>query len=277
MNSENERVITNMKGVYGSLTNIEKIIADFFLKGPDIKDLSAQSVAAHLFVSSASLTRFAQKCGYTGYRQFIFDYQQNRVWKDKPAFSESGGYIFQMLSIYQNLLDETRHLFDEEKIKHLCARFASSSRVFVYGIGSSGLVANEIQMRLMRLGLNIYSITDGHLMEMNSVIVDGNCLVMGLSLSGKTAEVLKSLKAAKAAGASTVLITALKSAKLDSFCDEVIRVAATENLSGGKIISPQFPLLLFSDVVYAYYLSVETVHKELLHKYTLDILEFQKK
>jgi len=73
------------------------------------------------------------------------------------------------------------------------------------------------------------------------------------------------------------LVTALKSGKLDSFCDEVIEVAARENLSGGKSISPQFPLLLFSDIIYAYYLSVETVHKELLHKYTLDILEFSKR
>lgn len=277
MNSEKERIINNIKGVYGSLTNIERSIADFFLKGPDIKDLSAQNVAAHLFISSASLTRFAQKCGYTGYRQFVFDYQQNRVWKEKSVLEENGGYIFQMLSVYQNLLDETLHLFDEEKIKHLCSLFASCSRVFVYGIGSSGLAANEIQMRLMRLGLNIYSITDGHLMEMNSVIVDENCLVMGLSLSGRTGELLKSLKAAKTAGAATVLVTALKSGRFDSFCDEVVEVAATENLSGGKIISPQFPLLLFSDILYAYYLSVETVHKELLHKYTLDILDFSPK
>jgi len=277
MNNEKERIINNIKGAYGSLTNIERTIADFFLKGPDIKDLSAQNVASHLFISSASLTRFAQKCGYTGYRQFVFDYQQNRIWEEKPALGEKGGYIFQILSVYQNLLDETLHLFDEEKIKHLCSLFTSCNRVFVYGIGSSGLVAREIQMRLMRLGLNIYSITDGHLMEMNSVIVDENCLVMGLSLSGRTVELLKSLKAAKAAGAVTVLVTALKSGKFDSFCDEVIEVAARENLSGGKIISPQFPLLLISDIIYAYYLSVETVHKELLHKYTLDILESSKK
>ena len=76
--------------------------------------------------------------------------------------------------------------FDEKKIKQLCSLFASCNRVYLYGIGSSGLVATEMQIRLMRLGLNVYSITDGHMMEMNSVIVDQECVVVGLSISGKT-------------------------------------------------------------------------------------------
>ena len=272
MREEEKGILNNIKSVYGNLTTLEKEIADFFLNGPDIKDFSAQNVAAHLFISTPSLTRFAQKCGYSGYRQFLFDFQKKRVWKEEKS-DEMNGYIFHMLSVYQSLLDETKHLFDEKKIKQLCSLFASCNRVYLYGIGSSGLVATEMQIRLMRLGLNVYSITDGHMMEMNSVIVNQECVVVGLSISGKTEEVLRSLKAAKMAGATTVLITSLRSKRVGNFCDEVIEVATTDNLAGGKIISPQFPLLLMSDFIYAYYLSVDTGHKELLHSYTLDILE----
>ncbi|WP_404813573.1 phosphoheptose isomerase family protein [Clostridium bowmanii] len=32
----------------------------------------------------------------------------------------------------------------------------------MYGKGSSGLVANEIKLRFMRLGLRVESITDAH-------------------------------------------------------------------------------------------------------------------
>lgn len=171
MREEEKGILNNIKSVYGNLTTLEKEIADFFLNGPDIKDFSAQNVAAHLFISTPSLTRFAQKCGYSGYRQFLFDFQKKRVWKEEKS-DEMNGYIFHMLSVYQSLLDETKHLFDEKKIKQLCSLFASCNRVYLYGIGSSGLVATEMQIRLMRLGLNVYSITDGHMMEMNSVIVN---------------------------------------------------------------------------------------------------------
>ena len=149
MREEEKGILNNIKSVYGNLTTLEKEIADFFLNGPDIKDFSAQNVAAHLFISTPSLTRFAQKCGYSGYRQFLFDFQKKRVWKEEKS-DEMNGYIFHMLSVYQSLLDETKHLFDEKKIKQLCSLFASCNRVYLYGIGSSGLVATEMQIRLMR-------------------------------------------------------------------------------------------------------------------------------
>ena len=48
MREEENGILNNIKSVYGNLTTLEKEIADFFLNGPDIKDFSAQNVAAHL-------------------------------------------------------------------------------------------------------------------------------------------------------------------------------------------------------------------------------------
>lgn len=271
MKRQNGSILYTITGIYNSLTTIEKIIADYFLSAPDPRNLSAKSVSAKLFVSTASLTRFSQKCGFVGYRQFIFAYQQEQVRGCERPQSE--GFLSSLFNVYESLMNETWNLYEEEQIKRICTLFATKNRIYIYGIGSSGLVATEMQMRLVRLGLNIYSITDSHLMEINSVILNENCMVVGLSISGKTKELLKALKAAKSAGASTALITSLKSTKYDSFCDEVIHIGYQEKLATGKIISPQFPLLLMSDIIYACYLSTDTGHKELLHQYTLDILD----
>lgn len=85
MREEEKGILNNIKSVYGNLTTLEKEIADFFLNGPDIKDFSAQNVAAHLFISTPSLTRFAQKCGYSGYRQFLFVFRKKECGKRKKA------------------------------------------------------------------------------------------------------------------------------------------------------------------------------------------------
>ena len=47
----------------------------------------------------------------------------------------------------------------------------------------------------MRIGLNIEAVTDSHIMKVNSVILDENCLVIGISVSGQTADIISSLKA----------------------------------------------------------------------------------
>jgi DNA-binding MurR/RpiR family transcriptional regulator len=46
-------------------------------------------------------------------------------------------------------------------------------KVYVYGIGSSGIVAMEFKIRFMRLGLNVESVVDAHYnAKMNSVLID---------------------------------------------------------------------------------------------------------
>jgi DNA-binding MurR/RpiR family transcriptional regulator len=60
---------------------VEKTIADFFINNQKKINFSAKSVAAKLFVSEASLSRFAQKCGYRGYREFIYQYEESFVEK----------------------------------------------------------------------------------------------------------------------------------------------------------------------------------------------------
>ena len=64
-------VITIIEENYINFTNVEKVIADFFRANKEDLDFSAKNISEQLFVSEASLSRFAKKCGYRGYREFI--------------------------------------------------------------------------------------------------------------------------------------------------------------------------------------------------------------
>lgn len=63
-------IIPVIESVYPSFTPLERTVADFFIHNTDESDLSARHVSELLYVSEASLSRFAKKCGYTGYREF---------------------------------------------------------------------------------------------------------------------------------------------------------------------------------------------------------------
>lgn len=121
---------------------------------------------------------------------------------------------------------------------------SKKKRIYVYGKGSSGLAAMEMKFRFMRIGANIEAITDEHIMKMNSVLLDGDCAVIGISVSGKTEAVLESMKIAKKCGAKVILMTAHTGKKFLEFCDEIMLFALKENLEQGKAISPQFPILI---------------------------------
>lgn len=51
-------------------------------------------------------------------------------------------------------------LLDKAQITRITNLLVSKSRVYVYGRGSSGLVAQEMKLRFMRIGLNIEAVTD---------------------------------------------------------------------------------------------------------------------
>nr|WP_237397595.1 hypothetical protein [Streptococcus danieliae] len=62
---------------YDELTRTEKDIADFFLGSfPPTVSLAANRLSDYLHVSEATLTRFAQKCGFSGYREFSYQLKE---------------------------------------------------------------------------------------------------------------------------------------------------------------------------------------------------------
>lgn len=251
---------------YNNFTQVEKGIADFFLQNKEEMDFSAKHMAKLLFTSEATLSRFAQKCGFDGYRQFIYRYREGlRNEKKKPV---EGG-TRHILETYQELLNKSYALLDEKQIKRVSRQIAEKRKVFVYGKGSSGIAGEELKMRFMRLGIDIECITDSHVMTMSSAVINENTLAIGITVSGRTNEVVRALKTAKSKDASTVIISSVHLKKWDEFIDEVLPVPTKEKLDLGKLISPQFPILVLCDILYTNVLGFDRRNKEALHELTL--------
>lgn len=252
---------------YDKFTNVEKTIADYFISNSEKEDFSCKAMKDRLFVSEASLSRFAKKCGFKGYREFIYRYEEG-------FFERNEGVKFEfeeVLDIYEQILKDTVHYVKEDQIKHFCDLLSSSKYVNVLGIGSSGLAAKEMKFRFMRLGIVMEALDKSDDMKMQAVIQGKDALFIGISLSGKKADVTFSLKKAHQAGAKTILITANNEDKFP-YCDEVMLVPAFKGLDAGHIISPQFPILVFLDICYYYYYHRVAFRSSELHKRTVDVL-----
>lgn len=262
-------IIPVIESVYTNFTSTEEVIADYFIhEASEEDDLSAKSLVKQLNVSSASLTRFAKKCGFEGYRDFIFQFK-NEVKQPENINRELTAQVMQN---YESLLDKTYSLVDEEKLHRVNQLISKAKRVFLYGIGSSGFVAQEMKLRFMRLGLNCDAMTDENIIRINTALLDESCLVIGLSISGNTESIVSGLKGAKSRKAQTVFFTSDKKDEFQEFCDELVIVATNNQLDSGINISPQFPLLLMMDILYSYYLNSDPQNKHRLFTNTLEAL-----
>ncbi|MCH4191924.1 MAG: MurR/RpiR family transcriptional regulator [Butyrivibrio sp.] len=236
---------------YDSMTSVERGIADFFIRNEKIMDFSSKNISKILYTSEATLSRFAKKCGYKGYREFVFGYE-------KEVTEELQEHNISILTrkvrnTYSRLLDNSFQILDEEQIRRVAGLMSSCSKTIVAGMGSSGYAAREFQLRFMRLGMEIQAVTDAQMIPMTVALCSETSLVIAISLSGCTREILDAVRLAKTKSAKIVMITANLNTEVAGLCDELIAVAATRNLDDGTAISPQFPILVLIDIFYTYY------------------------
>lgn len=230
--------------IYESLNKNDKVIANFFFNEAQLfSDLSAKKVADHLHISIPTLTRFAQKCGYKGYRQLIYDVEYSKDDLDKNNVGSSN-----VLGDYSILLKKAAELNHDDTLKNICDDISTYDTIYIYGIGHSGLAAKEIELRFNRIGLKCRAITDREQILVNAAIVDTESLVIGLSISGKNEATIKGLKNASLKGGKTYLLTTQKYNY--EGVDETIFVPSVINLNYGNRISPQYPLLIIVDLIY---------------------------
>ena len=177
-------------------------------------------------------------------------------------------------SSYQKLLQENFKLLDENQIRRIAGLLNVSRRVFVYGMGSSGNVAEEFQLRFMRIGLDVTAVTDSQMIQMSAALVEERMLVIAISLSGTTREIVGKVSASqKSRNAKVIFITANPAPETAARCDEVLRVAYLKNLDTGTKISPQFSILVMIDILYSYYFANDSYFKAQKYKETLSAIQ----
>ncbi len=261
-----EDIIPAIIDRYEYFTKGEQVIADFFVNNKEKQDFSIRAMKEKLYVSEASLSRFAKKLGFRGYREFIYQYQRTFV-----NMTDGISISFQtVLNRYNDLLRRSFSIVNEEQIKRICRMIGEAKRVLVVGIGSSGLAAEEMKRRFVRLGVLMESCDQRDMIKMAAIFQNKDNMVIGISLSGLKEEVLFALEQSHQRGAKTVFITGNRARH--AFVDEQITVAALKNLDNGNLISPQFPILVMIDLLYGYFLDSDQ-NKRVLHQETVEILE----
>ena len=257
-----QNILAIIESHLDKMTDLEQRIGHYFLDPNSIQeDLSSLQVAQTLHISQAALTRFAKKCGFKGYREFSFQYLQDLQKAQTEADNMQSSLSRHVLYNYNQIHQQTKELIDEEKLKRVAQILEEADRVYFFGTGSSGLVARDMKLRFMRLGVVCEALTDQDGFAWTTSILDKNCLVIGFSLSGQTQSIIDSLIDAKNMGAKTILVTG-QPEKIQEDFTEVVPVALQSKPEFILRISAQFPMLLMIDLIYAFFLEINREKKE---------------
>jgi RpiR family carbohydrate utilization transcriptional regulator len=203
----------------GQFSAAEQAVAQLVLKDPSgFQKMPVTELAKRAGVSSPSVVRFCRSLGYEGLSDF----------KLKLAASLNAGvpFIHQSVqagdngeTLIQKVLDNAIHTLNTfrntvpvkpiDKATQLLAKtIARKGRLVFYGVGNSGFVAMDAEHKFFRMGCTAHAYSDGHLQIMAaSMLNKADCLII-ISNSGRSQDLLDATQIARAAGASTIAITA---------------------------------------------------------------------
>jgi len=90
----------------------------------------------------------------------------------------------------------------------LAQTYRDGKRIEFFGVGNSGVVAQDAQHKFFRLGVHAIAYSDGHMQVMSATLLGpGDCVVV-ISNSGRTRDLMDACDIARKNGATTIVITA---------------------------------------------------------------------
>src|SRR5699024_6424499 len=214
------------KKLYNYITeNFEQIV---------YQTLTEIAIACH--VGEATVLRFCRKLGYKGYQEFKLALARELSSHDKNGHDET--YIEKVRNNMIQTIDDTYELVDDEVLQDAIDTIYQANTVIVYGVSSSGIAGLDMQNRLMRIGINIEAITDSHNQVIRSNSANSETVIIAISLTGSTKDIIDAVKTGKNNDATVIAITNYMESPLTSYADIVLLTSAKENpLDSGSLVS----------------------------------------
>ena len=202
-----------------SLAPAEQRVGKLVLADPRaFAKLPVSELADRAHVSKPTVVRFCRSMGYDGLSDFKLKLAGS-VSEGVPFIHRSVDADDKTSDIAVKVIDNTVAAFLkyrndasfnalEQAAQALAETQKTGRRIEFYGVGNSGIVAQDAQHKFFRLGVNAIAYSDGHMQVMSaSMLKPGDCVVI-VSNSGRTRDLMDACDIAKKQGATTMVITA---------------------------------------------------------------------
>lgn len=210
-----------LKGIesnLGRLADAEACVARLVLSDPgEFCRLPVTELARRAGVSKPTVVRFCRKLGYGGLSDFKLKLTASLASgvpfvhrgvrpgdnMDSLAAKVLENHVGTLLN-YRNRVSTGPLQLASDAIVHTIQR---GGRVEFYGVGNSGIVAQDAQHKMFRLGCNTVAYADGHMMIMAATLLDTQDTCVIISNSGHSRDLLDAAELAVQNAGNVIAIT----------------------------------------------------------------------
>ncbi|MBO7150771.1 MAG: MurR/RpiR family transcriptional regulator [Clostridia bacterium] len=222
-----ESILKRLRAEGAFMRPVEARIAKLILADPaSFCTLSLGAAARMADASQGSLVNFANKYAHGGFPALKLAVTAAYAAEGIPMAEDSMGAVLRKtVKGAEEAFHNTLSLNNEDTLRRVAERVRKAKKVEIYGIFRSAVVATDFYYQLLQLGVPATFVSDVLTCAASASLLRRGSLVIAISSSGQTKDVLDAVSLAKENGVPVVGITANGDSPLARLSDDVLIAA----------------------------------------------------
>ncbi|WP_208559498.1 MurR/RpiR family transcriptional regulator [Marinilactibacillus kalidii] len=258
-----KNILGRIKSIADQLPKAEKKIAQVILEKPEeVVHMTASNLGKAADSSAATVIRLCKRVDIPSFTQLKVLISREVIHTNPTGYSDITPdepieeIMDKLLGNAFQTMQDTVSLIQEKPLLEAVEVLKASSIIYLFGIGASGLVAENIAQKWSRIGKTCISFKDPHaLLAAMSSFKEGQVFI-GISNSGETQEVVNLLELAKENGSQTIALTQFGKNSLSKKADISLQhVRAQEGTLRSAATSSLHAQFILVDILFYAYAS----------------------
>ena len=238
-----------------SLSPAEAKVALVVLAAPAwVLQSTLSAVAARAAVSDPTVIRFCRSLGLDGFQAFRLKLAQSLasgaalLYRDVAVDDSAADLAVKVFERAARTLRDVAGQLLADRLERAIRLLTGARRIECYGLGSSGIVAADARHKFFRLGLQAVSYSDAHVHGMAATMLTPSDVVLAVSSTGRTIDLISSVELARDAGAAVIGI-APPGSPLALRCDVALEISVDEDTDVYTPMTTRLAQLTLIDVL----------------------------
>ncbi|MDW0108876.1 MurR/RpiR family transcriptional regulator [Sporosarcina aquimarina] len=282
MNNTLERI---KQGLH-SLSPSEKKVAAYILHDPEciltmpIAELSKKSTT-----SEATIIRMCRTLQFKGYHELKLGMaaalnnqtaEGEIYYADIPADQGLNQIVDYVSYSTMQSIKSTISLVDIKDMEAAVQTILSSKRIAVAGVGASAIVAMDFEQKCKRINKWCEAVTDSHTQLMTAVHLTEEDVMLAISYSGETKEIVEAVQIAKENRVPIISLTRYGNNKVQSLADINLYASPTEHSIRSAATVSRISQLSVIDILFTGMISIDMAKSVELLNVTREVIKHRK-
>ena len=235
-----ESALFTIRSFLPDLPSAERKAAEYVLAEPrNVIHYNITELARRCGVSQAVIVRLCHRLGMKGFPEFklrlsqdVFRISDERFLPDLELESdmEPALVVKGVIGGIHRSMDRLETLCDVHLLSRAAELIRKARLTSIFGIGASGLAAQDLYQKLIRIGLPCANTQDSHLQITAACNLNPGDTAFIVSYSGETPGMISCAEWARKAGASIITLTMETKNTLSSYADVALQVPSLERI-----------------------------------------------